>query len=219
VCQTVRPSEFPSQQRLRSLIAAKCCKSATLHTRSADAAHNELATDISAADPDADAAKAEVDVASMLDGIEEDADRAAMDESMGVEAAAIREMAGGRTMASAASLAATDAKRLAFREAALKWIECGLYDFFVRGYDDRQCGRHHAHVGATVAGDAYRDGWNTYEASLPPSAKCAALAFAAIDRSLRASNDQSARTDAATRAAVERMPIPGVTVDYRGGAR
>jgi hypothetical protein len=54
---------------------------------------------------------------------------------------------------------------------------------------------------------------------VPPSAKCAALAFAAIDRSLRSCNDQSARTDAATRAAVERMPIPGVTVNYRGGVR
>lgn len=203
--------------RMKAIVAARCCGPRTLHTRSADASHNELATDIEAEDPDAYAAKAELEASSMLDGIEEDADRAALDESMGAEAAAIRDMAGGFTMASAASLAATDAKRLAFREAALKWIECGLYDFFVRGYDDRQCGRHHAHVGATVAGDAYRDGWNTYEASLPPSAKCAALAFAAIDRSLRACNDQSARTDAATRAAVERMPIPGVTVDYRGG--
>jgi len=208
-----------ADDRRKALIAARCCGPRTLHTRSADASHNELATDISAADPDAYAAKAEVDVASMLDGIEEDADRAAMDESMGVEAAAIREMAGGRTMASAASLAATDAKRLAFREAALKWIECGLYDFFVRGYDDRQCGRHHAHVGATVAGDAYRDGWNTYGATLSPSAACAALAHAAIDRALSRPADQSARTDAATRAAVERMPIPGVTIDYRGGAR
>lgn len=95
---------FAADERRKLLIAAKCCKPAMLHTRSADASHNELATDMAAED--------------VIDP---------------------------------------------------------------------------------------RD--------VPPSAKCAALAFAAIDRSLRASNDQSARTDAATRAAVERMPIPGVTVD------
>lgn len=204
---------------MRSLIAARCCGPATLNRRSDAASLNELATDIEAEDPDAHAAKAELEVSSMLDGIEEDADRAALDESMGAEAAAIRDMAGGFTMASAASLAATDAKRRAFNEASRKWTGIGLYDFFVRGYDDRQCGRHHAHIGATVAGDAYRDGWNTYEASLPPSAACAALAHAAIDRALSRPADQSARTDAATRAAVERMPIPGVTVDYRGGGQ
>lgn len=185
MCQTVRSAgRFPSDERRKALIAARCCGPRTLHTRSAAASRNELATDIAAADPDAYSAKAENDVAAMLDGIEDDADRAALDESMGVEAAAIREMTGGRTMASAESLAAIDAKRQAFKEAGQKWVGTGLYDHFVRGYDDRQCGRPHAHRGATLAGDAYLDGWNTYEASLPPSAKRAALAHAALDRAM-----------------------------------
>ena len=109
--------------RMKAIVAARCCGPRTLHTRSADAGHNELATDM----------------------------------------AALPSVVRGSAVAAAEDV-----------------------------IDPRD---------------------------VPPSAKCAALAFAAIDRSLRASNDQSARTDAATRAAVERMPIPGVTVDYRGGAR
>lgn len=39
------------------------------------------------------------------------------------------------------------------------------YDYsehFTRGYDDRQCGRAYSlnYPGGTVAGDAYRAGWN-----------------------------------------------------------
>lgn len=113
---------FAADERRKLLIAAKCCKPATLHTRSADASHNELATDIEA----------------------------------------LPSVVGGSAVAAAEDV-----------------------------IDPRD---------------------------VPPSAKCAAIAFAAIDRSLRSCNDQSARTDAATRAAVERMPIPGVTVNYRGGA-
>jgi len=54
-------------------------------------------------------------------------------------------------------------KRQAFLDACAPWTKIGLTDLFIRGYDDRQCGRPRAFDGATVASDAYRAGWNAYE--------------------------------------------------------
>lgn len=52
VCQTVRSAgRFPSDERRKALIAARCCGPRTLHTRSEAASRNELATGIAASDP------------------------------------------------------------------------------------------------------------------------------------------------------------------------
>lgn len=50
-------------------------------------------------------------------------------------------------------------KRQAFLDDCAPYTKVGLTDHFIRGYDDRECGRSHAFVGSTLAGDAYRAGW------------------------------------------------------------
>lgn len=52
-----------------------------------------------------------------------------------------------------------DGQRLEFNAAYLAYSHQRMREDFTRGYDDARCGRNHAHVSATIAGDAYRKGW------------------------------------------------------------